>query len=315
MARRRIAAGELGGIQLTRLANGTWRARARARDDAGELHQLRAVADTEDEARAEIARRAANLSSSGYVGLTASDTVADACTAWLAQVRVRAQAGAVSFSTYESYEQTARLLLVPRCGGITLGALTVGRCDRIIQAAFLEQSLSAARRVRSVLGLVCGYAVRDDAIPFNPVRDVQRLPLPEKKTAVLTAPQIAGIRELMERWREESGMGPRPNYRALIDGMDIMLGTSARVGGVHRVAPLRRRHDHEPADAAHRRHHHADPRAGRATQERAEAHTAAPQDRPADHVRRCRAAAACACGSRRRGAAVPDRDWCADERE
>jgi integrase len=230
MARRRIAAGELGDIRLTRLANGAWRARARTRDDAGELHQLRAVADTEEEACAEITRRATALSSSGYIGLTASDTVADACMAWLAQVRVRAQAGALSFSTYESYEQTARLLLVPRCGGIALGALTVGRCDRIIQAAFLEQSLSAARRMRSVLGLVCGYAVRDDAIPFNPVRDVQRLPLPEKKTTVLTPPQIVAIRELMEHWREDSGMGPRPNYRALIDGMDIMLGTSARVG-------------------------------------------------------------------------------------
>lgn len=72
--------------------------------------------------------------------------------------------------------------------------------------------------------------MRDDAIPFNPVRDVQHLSLPEKKTAVLTPPQIAGIRELMEHWREDGGMGPRPNYRALIDGMDIMLGTSARVG-------------------------------------------------------------------------------------
>lgn len=87
------------------------------------------------------------------------------------------------------------------CGGIALGALTVGRCDRIIQGILVDKSLSTARRVRSVLGLVCGYAVRDDAIPFNPVRDVQRLPMPEKKTAVLTSAQITGIRELMEAWR------------------------------------------------------------------------------------------------------------------
>ncbi|WP_426183518.1 tyrosine-type recombinase/integrase [Microbacterium sp. TWP3-1-2b2] len=194
------------------------------------LHQMRAVAATGAEAQAEVTRRAAALSSSGFLGLHASDTVADACAAWLAQVRVRARAGALSFSTYESYEQTTRLLLVPRCGGITLGALTVGRCDRIIQAAFTEKSLSAARRVRAVLGLVCGYAVRDDAIPFNPVRDVQRLPMPEKKTSVLAPVQIAAVRELMEHWRESGGAGPRPNYRALIDGMDIMLGTSARIG-------------------------------------------------------------------------------------
>lgn len=67
-------------------------------------------------------------------------------------------------------------------------------------------------------------------LPFNPVQDVQRLPLLEKRTSILTPEQIAGIRELMQQWRVKLGNGPRPDYRALIDGMDIMLGTSARVG-------------------------------------------------------------------------------------
>lgn len=39
-----------------------------------------------------------------------------------------------------------------------------------------------------------------------------------------------GIRELMQQWRVKPGHGPRPACRALIDSMDIMLGTSARVG-------------------------------------------------------------------------------------
>lgn len=230
MARPRIGAGEVGTVQITRLANGTYRARARARDDAGVLHQLRAVADTEQAARDELQRRVERLGSTAFSGLTAADTIAEAATAWLEQVRTRAVAGSLSFSTYESYETTVRTTLLPQCGGITLGALTVGRCDRIIQAILTRRSVSAARRARSVLGLICGFAVRDDAIPFNPVRDVQRLPLPEKKTSILTPAQIAGIRELMEHWREDQSDGPRPNYRALIDGMDIMLGTSARVG-------------------------------------------------------------------------------------
>jgi hypothetical protein len=42
VARPRIAAGEIGQVQVTRLANGKWRARARMRDDTGELVQLRA---------------------------------------------------------------------------------------------------------------------------------------------------------------------------------------------------------------------------------------------------------------------------------
>lgn len=43
----------------------------------------------------------------------------------------------------------------------------------------------------------------------------------------------------MTHWREDRDDGSRPDYRALIDGMDIMLGTSARLGkriGLHRPA-------------------------------------------------------------------------------
>lgn len=230
MARAPIRAGELGTVQITRLARGRYRARARTRDDAGTLHQIVAVAATEESAGLALKRKAEQLSSTLLAGLTPDSTIAEAAAAWLQQIHARAIAGSLSFSTYESYETTARCLLVPQCGGITLDALTVGRCDRIIQAVLLSRSVSAARRARAVLGLICGYAVRDDAIPFNPVRDVQRLPLPEKKTSILTPDQIAGIRELMTHWREDRHDGPRPDYRALIDGMDIMLGTSARVG-------------------------------------------------------------------------------------
>ncbi|QAB18134.1 integrase [Leucobacter muris] len=230
MGRPRIRAGEVGKIQITKLAKGKVRARARARDDAGVLHQIVAVATTEEAARIDLRRKVEALSTSSFLGLTGANTIAEASVSWLEQVRARAVAGSLTFSTYESYSGTVRCVLLPQCGGITLDALTVGRCDRIIQAIMLGRSVSAARRARAVLGQICGYAVRDDAIPFNPVRDVQRLPLPEKKTSILTPDQIAGIRELMQQWRVKPGNGPRPDYRALIDGMDIMLGTSARVG-------------------------------------------------------------------------------------
>lgn len=46
MARPKIAAGEIGQVQVTQLAKGKWRARARMRDDSGELVQLRAEGAT-----------------------------------------------------------------------------------------------------------------------------------------------------------------------------------------------------------------------------------------------------------------------------
>lgn len=230
MPRPPIPAGEIGKIQIVQTADGRYRARARARDNAGEIRQARVTGRTADEARARLMRNLARYGVAGITDPSPASTVEEACNAWLRSVRARAATGSLSHSTFESYESTVRLTIAPRCGGVTLDALTAGRCDRIIQLILLEQSLSSARRARSVLGLVCGYAVRDEALPRNPVRDVQRLPRPAKKTFVLSPEQIIAIRDLMEHWRESGGMGPRPNFRALADGMDIMLGTSARIG-------------------------------------------------------------------------------------
>jgi hypothetical protein len=93
MTRPRIRAGELGTIQITRLADGTYRARAKARDDAGTLHQLVAVADTEDAARIAVQRKAEALTTSMLAGLTGANTIAEAGAAWLEQVRVRRSRG------------------------------------------------------------------------------------------------------------------------------------------------------------------------------------------------------------------------------
>jgi integrase len=230
VVRPQIAAGVLGTITVSVLPNGRYRARASLRDDGGILHRLSAVAHTDENARAHVRRQAAVLGTGGTGALSPSNTVAQVVELWLSQIAARAKIGSITYSTYESYETTARLIILPRCGGIKLDRLTVGRCDRILQKILEEESISKARHARAVLSLVCGYAVRDDALPSNPVRDVQRLPTTPKKESTLTTEQINGIRELMQDWRVTRADGPRPNYRLLIDGMEIMLGTSIRVG-------------------------------------------------------------------------------------
>ena len=103
--------------------------------------------------------------------------IADVAAVWLPTVRLRAEKSMLSWSTYENYEHTVRL--VPACGVVTLEALTVGRCDRILWHVLAERGVSAARKAWSVLSLICGFAVRDDAIRTNPVRHVTRLPTPQ----------------------------------------------------------------------------------------------------------------------------------------
>ncbi|MCS3427118.1 tyrosine-type recombinase/integrase [Leucobacter aridicollis] len=185
---------------------------------------------TAEEARKKLVNHFAKKGIAGDIGLVASSTIAEACASWLESTRRRAAMGSITYSTFASYESTARLTLIPRCGAIALEALTVGRCNRIIQSIATEVSLATARRARSVLGLVLGYAVLDDAIPMNPMRYIQRLPRPSKKKTILIPEQVQGIRALMRQWRGIHASGPTPNYQTLLDSMDIMLGTSARIG-------------------------------------------------------------------------------------
>lgn len=165
------------------------------------MHRLRSSGETEQDARDDLHRKAKALSTGGSATLSPSSTIADVVELWLSQILTRVNIGSLSYSTYESYEVTARLVIVPRCGGVRLDQLTVGRCDRILQKVLEEESIFKARHARAVLSLLCGYAVRDDALDRNPVRDVQRLPTAPRKKSALTTPQIIGIRELMQQWR------------------------------------------------------------------------------------------------------------------
>ncbi|MCU1418839.1 MAG: integrase [Mycetocola sp.] len=174
------------------------------------MHRLRASADSEEAARADLLRQAKSLSTGGSSALSPSSTIADVVQLWLSQILTRANTGSLSYSTYESYETTARVIIVPWCGGVRLEQLTVGRCDRILQKILEEETISKARRARAVLSLVCGYAVRDDVLDRNPVRDVQRLPMAPRKETPLSTTQIIGIRELMEQWRITRDDGPDP---------------------------------------------------------------------------------------------------------
>ena len=229
MPRPRIPAGQVGTIQYTTLADGRVRARSRIRDDSGISHPLKTLGATAAEALELLQRRAAELSTGFEPLLNADSTITDACQVWLEEVRT---SGLVEVSTLEGYQDSVRTIVVPACGGITLRDLTVGRANRIVQRILATRSISAARKARSILSMVCGAAVRQDVLPFNPIRDVQRLPSNPKRESYLSPAQIEAVRALMHDWRTSASDGPRPDARKLEDGMDIMIGTSARIGEI-----------------------------------------------------------------------------------
>jgi len=89
-----------------------------------------------------------------------------------------------------------------------------------------------AKQARTVLSLAFGMAVRYDAMRANPVRDSARLRRPPGQALSLSVEEIDRIRRAVRGWRREQGLpGPPPDGQ-LEDIIEVMLGTSARIGEV-----------------------------------------------------------------------------------
>ncbi len=230
MARQKLRAGQLGTVQTITLPSGRIQARARLCDEVGKLHQLKASGTTEALAETALREKADSiLNDTGGPTLTKDATITEVAAVFLYD---KGRSGTVEDSTMESYEASVRNVITPTCGDLLLRDFTVRRCNRILADIREQRSLAAARKARSVLSLICQTGIEYDILAFNPVRDARRLPLPEKKTAVLTPEQLLLVQRLIRTWRKDSGYGPRPNVETLENAMWIMVGTSVRVGEV-----------------------------------------------------------------------------------
>lgn len=231
MTNPRLRAGQLGAISLLDLPSGRIQARALLCDELGVTQRIKASGTTADEARSALLARAETIRhTTGGPTLGIDATVAEVCAVFLTDKR---QSGSVVESTLDAYEACVRTVIVPTCGELLLRDFTVRRCNRVLTDIKSSMSLSAARKARSVLSQVCATGIEWEILTFNPVRDARRLPLPEKKTSVLTPRQLARVQALIRSWRAGADHhGPRPRVDVLEHAMWIMVGTSVRVGEV-----------------------------------------------------------------------------------
>lgn len=228
MSRPKLRAGELGKITSIALPSGRFQARALIADELGKHHRLKATAESEEAATRALGTKADALrNDTGGPTLAQDATIAEACVVFLHD---KVHSGVVEESTMETYQATVHNVIIPTCGDLLLRDFTVRRCNRILAEIRENRSLSAARKARSVFSQVCATGIEYDILTANPVRDARRLPLPEKKTSILTPAQLRIVQQLIRAWRAGGGNGPRPNVEALENAMWIMVGTSVRVG-------------------------------------------------------------------------------------
>lgn len=81
-----------------------------------------------------------------------------------------------------------------------------------------------------MLRLAFALAVRHEVLPRNPIDNVSRLRKPKSTPTALTANEVNAIRAVIKTWEQTRGTsGPNPDGQlGLI--VEVMLGTSARIG-------------------------------------------------------------------------------------
>lgn len=131
--------------------------------------------------------------------------------------------GAKAYNTERRYREVLDLMILPGMGMLTLREVSVARCDRFLKLTKESRGPGAAKHAKTVLSGVLGLATRLGAIHANPIRDVAAIRTSTKEVQALTLDDVQHMR--IELYADEHAVA-----QDIPDGVDYMLGTSARIG-------------------------------------------------------------------------------------
>lgn len=227
MARRGrppLAIGTHGTITYSQRPDGSWTARTRVRGADGRTRQAQRSGPTKRAADAALRGVIAHLASASGAELTSSTTVEELMAFWLAY---RERRGHITASSLADYRSVVRTRIVPTMGRLRVGEVTPGLADHHLQTVF-EEAPGRARQMRTVLIQAFALAVRQGAIPTNPIHNLTPTVGGKRRTVVLTRDELARLRSAIAEWEAGDPRRSRDVGRII----DLMLATGARVSEV-----------------------------------------------------------------------------------
>jgi integrase len=236
MSRSRLPIGTYGDIRFYKQRSGKTQARTLFRDWDGICRDVQATAATQAAAERALKTKLAdrNVFCVSDAPLTTDSSFTQLVDYWLADIELEDR---LARQTRDRYAYHMRQLVLPAFGNLTLREIGVARCDNFIKQ-LAKKSYNRARQAKAVMRLAFGLAVRHEILPRNPMDGIARLHKPPSTPDALTADEVNSIRVAVRFWEMGlSDSGPRPDGQ-LSAIIEVMLGTSARIG---EVLAIRRR--------------------------------------------------------------------------
>ncbi|MDO1482053.1 tyrosine-type recombinase/integrase [Rhodococcus ruber] len=238
MSRPRLEVGQWGKIGTKQQADGRYRAWARYRDQDGQTRTVQAFGRSGAEAERRLKAALHERSQPSASDLKPTTDLATLGAVWLAELEAVGELAPQTIAQYRA--DLERCICAPKTGigGLLLREATTSRIDRFVKAVAVAHP-AKARRIKVVLGQMLGLAARHDAIDTNPVADVARIRGSKKTVRALTLEELGVLRRQVALWesgRPETEDGAahvgRPRAKGLLDLVDVLLGTGARIGEV-----------------------------------------------------------------------------------
>lgn len=230
MGRPRTPIGTFGVIATSSQACGNYVARTRYRDWDGKNRLVQATASSRSAAERKLKQKLAerSLYQPGFNGMSADSPFPELVAYWLEDMEIEDR---LSRTTRNLYERDMRTLVMPTFKELTLREIGVARCDYFLKQ-LARRSYSRAKHARVVLRLALALAVRHEILPRNPMDHVSRLHRKKTIPDAFTIDEVQDIRAAIKAWESRRILsGPRPD-RQLGQIVEVMLGTSARIGEV-----------------------------------------------------------------------------------
>jgi integrase len=228
--------GRHGEITYTRNEPGRWTASAYVRDRDGTRRRVRATGANKTRARVALEDKLEKRPSFGDGGVTAATTLAGLAELWLDE---RAASAGLAPQTLDRYRTLIENHIKPGIGNLRVGEATVGRIDQFLRRT-AKKTPTQARHCRTILSGALGMAARHDAIAVNPVRETATVAKKKNEVRALSIEELAELRAAVGRW--QIGLDPatgeaakhkgRPRPTDLLDVVDVLAGTGARIGEV-----------------------------------------------------------------------------------
>lgn len=226
--------GTYGEIRTDRRSPG-WRARASFRDSDGVTREVGRTGRTKGAAKNNLLEALSDRAAHVTGEINRESKVSACAQAWLVEVDGSDRAT----QTKRRYRELTESYVIPRLGEYRIREVSVAAVEHVVWSLIDDVSLASARKTRDVLSQIFGLAVRHGAMDSNPVRSLPRLPKQETDPQAVPLELLGKLRTAIARW--ERGMpvdgsaleSPRrgaPPRRDLLDVVDLLVGSAARIG-------------------------------------------------------------------------------------